>query len=105
MTKALIIPVQGEPEVRDIDANSLATLQGIVGGYLEGVTLASDAHLYCNEEGKLQGLPYNDLATRIVRTYLPGWQDVIVGDVAVLSSDEEGGETDVPQHMIDAAGL
>ena len=38
--------------------NSLKNLQTTVGGYIETVTLADDAVIICNEEGRLQGLPY-----------------------------------------------
>ena len=47
-----------EPEVIGID-NTLAALQQEVGGYIETVTIASDAVIICNEEGRLCGLPYN----------------------------------------------
>lgn len=39
--------------------NSLQALQKAVGGYIETVTAFSDAAILCNEEGGLQGLPYN----------------------------------------------
>lgn len=39
--------------------NSLKNLQATVGGYIETVTLATDCVIVCNEEGRLQGLPYN----------------------------------------------
>lgn len=39
--------------------NSLENLQAYVGGYIETVTLASDLVIICNEEGRLEGLPYN----------------------------------------------
>lgn len=39
--------------------NRLKTLQQIVGGYIETVTIADDACVICNEDGRLQGLPYN----------------------------------------------
>ena len=47
-----------EPEVIDID-NTLAALQQEVGGYIETVTIASDAVVICNEEGVPLGMPYN----------------------------------------------
>ena len=46
------------PEIKTI-TNDLGTLQSIVGGYIETVTLASDLVIICNEEGKLWNLPYN----------------------------------------------
>lgn len=39
--------------------NSLESLQGQVGGYIETVTIATDTVIICDEEGKLKGKPYN----------------------------------------------
>lgn len=46
------------PEPRDVP-NTLKELQALVGGYIETVTLASDAVIICNEEGRLRNLPFN----------------------------------------------
>ncbi len=43
----------------DIVENTLETFQKLVGGYIESCTVASDLTLLCNEEGLLNGLPYN----------------------------------------------
>lgn len=47
-----------EPELIDID-NTLKALQAEVDGYIETVTITSDAVVICNEEGVLRGMPYN----------------------------------------------
>lgn len=47
-----------EPKVRTVD-NELEVLQGIVGGYIEVVRIATDAVLIVNEEGLIRGLPEN----------------------------------------------
>ena len=47
-----------EPELVEVE-NTLRVLQTEVGGYIETVTIASDAVVICNEEGRLCGLPYN----------------------------------------------
>ena len=39
--------------------NTLEALQGKVGGYIECLTVASDACVICNEEGRIIGLPFN----------------------------------------------
>ncbi len=39
--------------------NKLKVLQELVGGYIETVTLATDACIICNEEGRLLGLTHN----------------------------------------------
>lgn len=47
-----------QPEIIEVD-NTLKALQAEVGGYIETVTIASDAVVICNEEGVLLGMPYN----------------------------------------------
>lgn len=47
-----------EPEIIEVE-NTLKALQQEVGGYIETVTIASDAVVICNEEGVLLGMPYN----------------------------------------------
>lgn len=47
-----------QPEIIEVD-NTLAALQTEVGGYIETVTIASDAVVICNEEGRILGLPDN----------------------------------------------
>lgn len=46
------------PEIIEVD-NTLAALQTEVGGYIETVTIESDAVIICNEEGRILGLPDN----------------------------------------------
>ena len=45
-------------EPRDIP-NTLEELQATVGGYIETVTIATDAVIICNEEGRLRGMAHN----------------------------------------------
>ena len=40
-------------------ANKLESLQRIVGGHIEPVTIEEDMVIICNEEGRLHGLPRN----------------------------------------------
>lgn len=40
-------------------SNSLEAFQKAVGGYIETVSLATDAVIVCNEEGRLRGLEPN----------------------------------------------
>ena len=51
-------PFEPVGRIREID-NTLKALQEIVGGYIETVTMTSDAVIICNEEGRLMGLPDN----------------------------------------------
>lgn len=59
---------------------SLQELQGVVGGYVEVVSLSGDDVMVINEEGRLTGLPHNTKASVIARDY-------IVGNVLVCSRD------------------
>ena len=47
-----------QPGIIEVD-NTLKALQTEVGGYIETVTIASDAVVICNEEGRILGLPDN----------------------------------------------
>lgn len=49
----------GKPPVITQVKNTLEALQQAVGGPIETVTLARDAVIICNEEGRLMGLPRN----------------------------------------------
>ena len=55
------------PETRILnskkDQPTLEEAQAFVGGYIEIVTTRKGEQIVINEEGKLQGLPWNDLAT------------------------------------------
>ena len=54
-----VIKLPGKnPQLRTIP-NTLEALQGLVGGYIETLPVASDLVVIVNEEGRLQGLPYN----------------------------------------------
>lgn len=46
------------PKIVDIE-NTLEALQAAVGGYIETITVATDACIICNEEGRLKGMPFN----------------------------------------------
>jgi len=53
----VLVKHPGHPPFMVWTQNNLETLQGLVGGYIETVTLAEDLVLICNEEGFLRGLP------------------------------------------------
>ena len=57
--KVLVVEPMKPCWVEAID-HSLEAMQAIVGGYIEEVTPFNDpVAIVCNEEGKLQGLPFN----------------------------------------------
>lgn len=45
-------------EMRTIE-NTLEALQKIVGGYIETVTMFADLVVICNEEGRINAMPFN----------------------------------------------
>ena len=66
--------------------SDLASLQAIVGGYIEFFTFADGTALCVNEEGKLEGLPWNAAATAIAEK--KGRPELIVGDAVLFSRAE-----------------
>ena len=54
-----IIKEPHEPAREELIENTLDAFQRLVGGYIETVTLGADWTVVCNEEGRLEGLPYN----------------------------------------------
>jgi hypothetical protein len=67
-----------------------AELRRLVGGDIQVVRftyLGEPAQLICNEDGKLIGLPINEMATKIMSGVLDP-ADYIVGDVAILIGDK-----------------
>lgn len=92
MIKVLVIEPEKKPAVREIE-DSLESLQGIVGGYIECIYPFDDpVGIICNDEGKLNGLPLN----RALRDKRGNVYDVISGTfiVAGLTEDDFGSLSD-----------
>lgn len=69
---------------------SLEELQKFVGGYIEIVHVADGKLcMVVNEEGKINHLPMNPVATRLFSVLAPApINDFIVGNVLICGSDE-----------------
>lgn len=82
--RVLLVEPNKLPEVKIID-NDLETKQHLVGdGYIECVYLPRDDSvvLICNEEGKINGMPYNrDIG-----------YDIIAGPFIIAADDRDSGE-------------
>lgn len=98
MTKdALVIPADGQPYKTEIDdSQELEQLQSLVGGYIELVVVDNEEGLpvlsvFCNEEGKIEGLPRNGRANHFFRAVLS--DDVLVGPVVMMGPADADGET------------
>lgn len=91
------IPVQGAPSLLTVEdgQSTLDVLQEAVGGYIEAVGVNDGYTIYLNEEGKLDGLPLNEQATRLTRGILSPF-DLVAGDVVLAGPlDDEGYDTSV----------
>ena len=82
--------IQGEEESGSL---SYEQLKEAVGDYIEMVSCDPEItggydHYYCNEEGKIIGLPANHVATHL-STYTSPF-DVVCGDVIFCKGDDEG---------------
>lgn len=93
--KMIVLKANGTKRVADFhNPPDLETLQKAVGGWIEKVPYfyqweGQAAIAYCNEEGKLRRLPFNQNATAAWMAQFELCDDVLVGDVVVLTGDEE----------------
>jgi hypothetical protein len=89
--QALIIKTAGDIQVVSFTAETeYEVIKKAVGGYLEIVRLSPTMIMWTNEEGKLDGLPYNHRATAIWNYYF-GATDIIVGDVILTGGTDTDG--------------
>ena len=93
MTKALQVTTAGVVTELDLSEDSLATLQNGVGGWVQAIDLTTSMTMWCNEEGKLNGLPHNPFAQKLWDVALGADTDYIVGDVVFTGTPDEEGYT------------
>lgn len=94
--KIIIVEPSKQPKVAEIE-NTLKAMQAIVGGHIEVISpFGNDNVLVCNEEGRLQNLPFNRfLFDR--GTGVPTW---ISGTFFICGTSEDE-MCSVPDCMID----
>lgn len=88
--QAIIKEVGKGARVEEIE-NDLATLQRLVGGYIEAISAGQGICLVCNEEGKLNGLPPN----------FPIGNEVIVGTAVFVAYGNDGEFADLTDKQIE----
>ena len=66
---------------------TLEELQSFVEGDIEIINFTTEKILIVNEEGKINKLPFNELATELWKKYY-GRTDYIVGNALLCNSDE-----------------
>lgn len=90
-----ILKADGAVERIDLDRSpTLKELQSAVGGYIQIVPAFErfEGHpciVICNEEGKLDLLPFNSEATAAWQEIAGPHDDFLVGDVIVCTGDAE----------------
>jgi hypothetical protein len=94
MRNAVVIGFDTDLSVIDLDApeGALDILQKAVDGYVQAIDLTPTMTMWCNEEGKLDGLPNNAIATAIFQEKF-GAVDIIVGNAVITGGVDDEGET------------
>jgi hypothetical protein len=91
--KGLLITTAGEIAIGAFA--DLADYQRAVGGYITTVDIDERHNMIANDEGLIQQLPFNLLASAIARRPL-------VGNVVIVGSDNAAGKfVDVDEHLVD----
>lgn len=93
MIKILVIEPGEEPRVEKVE-NNLYSLQDIVEGYIETVTIADNVCVVCNEDGRMLGLSDNCIICDVD----------FVGTVFICGVDGEE-FCDVPEWVCDNSDL
>ena len=91
--KALHIKMTGQVQVISFENDTCyQVLSQGVGGYIECVALSEQMDLWCNEEGKNEGLALNLLATRLFQE-AHGRIDYIAGDAVITGGIDDDGNS------------
>ncbi len=72
-------------QIADIEPG-LESLQAVVGGWIELWAVDGPAHFICNEEGRIEGLPFNRFVT-----LSDGTEWDIYGPILIVGCDEDEG--------------
>ena len=97
--KAITITTNNLILLTEVKANGhklYELIRNVIGGHMEHVyapMLPAEYVMTVNEDGKLNGLPVNQIASFLYKSFLHG--DYIVGDVIILKLGKYKGESDV----------
>lgn len=100
--RVVVVRANGEHTCTEV-TRGLSTLQRLVDGFVESVSLDPSTHVMVNETGLLDGRPVNDLATRVLHAVRPETAGVIVlfGDAVFAGYTSTGDETHCPTRLWD----
>lgn len=102
---AVIIYPDGSAIQADIHRPAeLKTLQGLVGGYIDAAPTAGNVSIYINDEGAINGLPQNRVATTLWGLLNPEAPRQYLHGVAVVTGgpNNNGDNTDIPANIAEA---
>ena len=101
MAKCVVIESGGRAYLQDL--SQLEEYQQIVGGDIEGVNFGDELTALCNENGKLDRLPPNHVATHWGNLRNIGWLpgDYFCGNVIIVGpvDDVTGDFSDLPEEV------
>jgi hypothetical protein len=92
MEKVIHISTNNTVEVREVDSIEYDTLYEAVNGLVELVSINKDIDMWLNEEGKVNGLEPNIIASLIWNKVFPNF-DVVMGDVIITGGADDEGNT------------
>ena len=106
MSKAIVIGTNGSVVTQEL--NDLESIHKVVGGYIEHITFPFKKNCclsgFINEEGKLDNLPVNRIATNLWQSSNK-WDklyDFLVGSVIITGEiDPEGNTKDISDEQIE----
>lgn len=98
MPQAIVIKAGEQPIVKDV-TDIRAELDG---GWLQGIPFTHETMAFVDEEGKLKGLPVNEVATQLCETFKVGLapDDVIVGTFILVGTLDGNGIQDGENHPV-----
>lgn len=95
-------------EIAELPNLSYEAISGAVGGYIQLIHLRNDFEgyaMYLHEEGKLIGLPMNDLATAVWENSFGAYTDIILGNVVIVNAKTDGEGNELPIGKLEAETL
>jgi hypothetical protein len=101
------IIITTEMETTELAETSYEALSKAVGGYIQIVPLQNDFAgyaMYVHEEGKLIGLPMNDIATAVWENSY-GRTDIILGNAVIVNNETDDEGNTLPISEDDAESL
>jgi len=92
MERVIHISTDNKIEVMEVEQIEYDTLYEAVNGLVELVSINEDIDMWLNEEGKVNGLEPNIIASLLYNKVFPNF-DVIMGDVVITGGADDEGNT------------